>query len=62
MTCDNLTCDNQAEMIVVIGGPGRIKDNAAAKNLAAQHRCGKSYGRYGFVCSLSCAVVRAWYY
>ncbi len=57
-----MTCDNQAEMIVVIGGPGRIKDNAAAKNLAAQHRCGKSYGRYGFVCSLSCAVVRAWYY
>ncbi len=55
-----MTCGNQAEMIVVIGGPGRIKDSAAAKKLAARHRCGESCSRYGFVCSWDCAVARRW--
>jgi len=55
-----MTCGNQAEKIVVIGGPGRIKDNAAANKLAGRHKCGQSFGHFGFVCSRRCAVALRW--
>jgi hypothetical protein len=55
-----MACGNQAEMIVVIGGPGRIKQYAAAKKLAERYKCGRSDGRFGFVCSRDCAVKRGW--
>ncbi len=57
-----MTCGNQAKMIVVIGGPGRIKNNATANTLAARHKCGHSFGHFGFVCSWGCAVARGWYF
>ena len=57
-----MTCGNQAKMIVVISGPGRIKDGAAANKLAARYKCGRSFGHFGLVCSWDCAVARGWYF
>ena len=51
-----MTCGNQAKIIVVIGGPGRIKDSAAANKLAA---LAGEYGRYGYGGSRRCCGKRA---